>query len=160
MAPTGALAFDGSMSLQAADPDARGQAVVRALVTGDVLRLQPLVHADVVDHSASADQPAGWAGLRERAMALCAAYPEPQVEVEVLCVDGDTDMCRVQLPGIARGAAGLDPAGALILVFVLRFRDGLLAEMWTSTDVTLPSTGRGAVSELGYGELADDASVA
>jgi predicted ester cyclase len=156
MAPAAVLAFDGSMSLDAADLDTRrGEAVVRALVTGDVLRLQPLVRPDVVDHSATLDQPPGWAGLRERAMALCAAYPEPQVEVEVLCVDGDTDMCRVQLPGVPRGAVGLHPAGALILVFVLRFRDGLLAEMWTSTDVTLPATGRGVGSEL-----ADDASVA
>lgn len=128
------------MSLEAADPDARrGEAVVRALVTGDVLRLQALVHPDVLDHSAAAEQPPGWAGLRERAMALCAACPEPEVDVDVLCVDGHTAMCRVQLPGVPRGAAGREPASAMIVVFVLRFHDGLLAELWTSTDVTLPS---------------------
>ena len=146
------------MSLEAADPDARrGEAVVRALVTGDVLRLQALVHPDVLDHSAAAEQPPGWAGLRERAMALCAAYPEPEVEVDVLLVDGDTAMCRVHLPGIPRGAAGRSSAGALILVFVLRFQDGLLAEMWTSTDVTLPAE---AAPRSAAGDLADDASVA
>ena len=128
------------MSRDAVRPDAgRGAAVVQALVTGDVLRLQQLVHPDVVDHSADPEQPRGWAGLRERAMALCAACPEPEVDVDVLCVDGDTAMCRVQLPGVPRGAAGRYPAGAVIVVFVLRFHDGLLAELWTSTDVTLPS---------------------
>jgi predicted ester cyclase len=144
--------------MEAADPDVgRGDAVVRALVTGDVLRLQQLVHPDVVDHSAAPEQPPGWAGLRERAMALCATYPDPEVEVDVLCVDGDTAMCRVHLPGILHGAAGRSPSGALLLVFVLRFRDGLLAEMWTSTDLDLPSAYR---YQRVLGDLADDASVA
>ena len=158
MARPGGLPFDGSMSLEAADPDAtRGEAVVQALVTGDVLALQALVHADVVDHSGARDQPAGWPGLRERAMALCAAYPEPRAHVEVLCVDGDTTMCRVQLPGVPRPVPGHGAAGTLILVFVLRFSGGLLAEMWTSTDVTLPVD---AATYEPNDELADDASVA
>lgn len=130
--------LDGDMSIDAA----QSEAVVRALVTGDVLELQHLVDPEVVDHSAAPEQPPGWAGLRERAMALCAAYPEPQVAVEVLCVDGDTAMCRVQLPGLPRGAAGHTASGALILVFVLRFRDGQVVELWTSTNVSLPSGGR------------------
>jgi hypothetical protein len=123
---------------------ARSEAVVRALVTGDVLTLQPLVDPNVVDHSATPEQPSGWAGLRERAMALCAASPEPPVEVDVLCVDGDTAMCRVQLPGGRCGAPGHPASRPLILVLVLRFRAGLLAELWTSTAVSLttPSSHR------------------
>ena len=112
-----------------------GEAVVRALMSGDVLALQPRVHPHVVDHSATAGQPAGWPGLRERAMALCASCPEPDGEVDVLCVDGDTVMCRVHVPGLP----GHGPAPALVLVFVLRFEGDLLRELWTSTDVTTPA---------------------
>ena len=117
---------------------AAGEAVVRALVGGDVLALQAMVDPDVVDHSAVPGQPEGWAGLRERAMTLCAAVPDSDVPVEVLCVDGDTAMCRVRLTGIPRTGPGASPAG-LMVVLVLRFQGGLLREIWTSSDVKLPS---------------------
>ena len=117
---------------------AAGEAVARALVAGDVLALQAMVHPDVVDHSAGPGQPDGWAGLRERAMALCAAVPDTDVPVEVLCVDGDTAMCRIRITGVPRTGPGASP-GTLMVVLVLRFDDGLLREIWTSSDVKLPS---------------------
>jgi predicted ester cyclase len=117
---------------------AAGEAVVHALVGGDVLALQAMVHPDVVDHSAVPGQPEGWAGLRERAMTLCASVPDSDAPVEVLCVDGDTAMCRVRLTGIPRTGPGASPAD-LMVVFVLRFQDGLLREIWTSSDLRLPS---------------------
>ena len=117
---------------------AAGVAVSRALVAGDVLALQAMVHPDLVDHSAVPGQPEGWAGLRERAMTLCAAVPDTEVPVEVLCVDGDTVMCRVRTTGPPRTGPGVSPAG-LIVVLVLRFQDKLLREIWTSSDVRLPS---------------------
>ena len=113
-----------------------GAAVVSALMTGDVLALQPRVHPLVVDHSATPGQPAGWPGLRERVMALCASCPEPDVPVEVIYVDGEITMCRVQVPGLPGHGHG--PASMLALVFVLRFEGDLLRELWTSTDISLP----------------------
>ena len=112
-----------------------GEAVVRALMSGDVLALQPRVHPRVIDHSATPGQPAGWPGLRERAMALCASCPEPDGEVDVLCVDGDTVMCRVQVPALPGHVGAPRPDAALMLVFVLRFEGELLRELWTSTDL-------------------------
>jgi hypothetical protein len=117
----------------------RSAQVVRALVAGDVLALESLVHPDVVDHSAAPGQPAGWAGLRERAMTMCAAVHDSAAPVDVLCVDGDTAMCRVQLVGVPRRGSLPPQPGSLVVVFVLRFEGDLLRELWTSTDVHLPA---------------------
>jgi len=114
----------------------RSAQVVRALITGDVLALQSLVHPDVVDHSAAPGQPAGWAGLRERAMTICASVHDAAAPVEVLSVDGDTSTCRVELFGAPRNGSGPGPRGP-VMVFVLRFEGDLLVELWTSSDVTL-----------------------
>jgi hypothetical protein len=118
---------------------ARSAEVVRALVAGDVLALQPLVHPDVVDHSAPPDQPEGWAGLRERVMTVCTAVHDSAAPVEVLSVGGDTATCRVQLVGVPRtGSLPLQP-GTLVLVLRLRFEGDLVREVWASTDVRLPA---------------------
>jgi hypothetical protein len=128
------------MSRDAARPDTgRGEAVVQALVTGDVLRLQQLVHPDVVDHSAPPGQPAGWPGLRERVMTVCTAVHDSAAPVEVLSVDGDTVTCRVQLVGVPRTGSLPPHPGSLVLVLVLRFDGDLLREIWASTDVRLPA---------------------
>lgn len=120
-------------------------AVVRALAEGDVLALQPLVSPDVVDHAASPGTPAGWAGVRERAMTLCAAMPESDVQVDVLSLQGDSVLARAELTAVPRlTAPSVTPATTrLTLVLVLRFCDGLLTEMWTSApdlalDLSLP----------------------
>ncbi len=115
-----------------------GEAVVRALVAGDVLTLQQLVHPDVCDHSAQPGQPPGWPGVRERAMTLCAAMPESEVAVDVLSATGDTVLARAELLALRR-----EPGGAfhgptrLTVALVLRFADDLLVEMWTSADLVL-----------------------
>jgi predicted ester cyclase len=112
------------------------ESVVRALAEGDVLALQSLVAGDVVDHSAQPGQPTGWAGVRERAMTLCAALPESDVTVEILTADEDTVLTRAEIT--ATGAAltpGADPTTTQVtVVMVLRFVDDLLSEMWTSSD--------------------------
>jgi len=114
------------------------EAVVRALVAGDVLALQRLVSPDVLDHSAQPGQPAGWPGVRERAMTLCAAMPESEVSVDVLSASGDTVLARAELVALRRD---LSPTAAapsrLTVALVLRFVDDLLVEMWTSADLVL-----------------------
>ncbi len=112
------------------------EAVVRALVSGDVLTLQRLVHPDVRDHSAQPGQPPGWPGVRERAMTLCSAMPESEVMVDVLATTGDTVLARAELvtPRREAGAASGAPT-RLTVALVLRFADRLLAEMWTSPDL-------------------------
>lgn len=111
------------------------ESIARAFVEGDALALQALVVDDVVDHSAAPGQPSGWAGLRERAMTLCAAMPEGDLRIEVLSTDGDTVLARIQ---VTAPRTGTSPAGStspeLTMVLVLRFADGRLSELWTSPD--------------------------
>ena len=113
------------------------EAVVRALVAGDVLTLQRMVHPDVLDHSAQPGQPAGWSGVRERAMTLCAAMPESEVSVDVLSASGDTVLARAELVALRRDLTATTAPSRLTVALVLRFADDLLIEMWTSADLVL-----------------------
>ena len=118
---------------------ALAEAVVRALAQGDVLALQPLVASDVVDHSAQPGQPAGWPGIRELAMTMCAAMPGSDVTVDVLTTAGDTVLARAELTPVSLGSTpGTTPAtNSLIVVLVLRFVNDLLSDLWTSSDLSL-----------------------
>ena len=124
------------------------EAVVRALVEGNVLALQSLVSPAVIDHSAQPGQPAGWPGVRERALTLCGALPGAEGRVDVLRTDGDTALARAELTAIKRDVPpGEVPATVrLTIVFVLRFEDDLLTEMWTSSDLVLDRPVRQATS--------------
>ena len=114
------------------------EAVVHALLTGDVLILQRLVSPDVVDHSAQSGQPTGWAGLRERSMTLCAAMPEGEVTVDILGSVEDTVLARAELVAVRRDAgAPVGPSSRVTVALVLRFQGELLSEMWTSADLVL-----------------------
>jgi hypothetical protein len=114
------------------------EAVVHALLTGDVLTLQRLVSPDVVDHSAQAGQPTGWAGLRERSMTLCAAMPEGDVTVDILSSVEDTVLARAELVAVRRDTgAPVGPFTRVTVALVLRFQGDLLSEMWTSADLVL-----------------------
>ena len=109
--------------------------VVQALLAGDVLTLQRLTHHDVVDRNCSDEHPTGWRALRERALVVCATLPEG-VAVELLCSEGDTAVCRVRSPRHRRGEPGpARPGDAVPVLFVLRFRSGLVGELWSSSDL-------------------------
>lgn len=114
------------------------EAVVHALLTGDVLTLQRLVSPDVIDHSAPAGQPTGWAGVRERSMTLCAAMPEGDVTVDILSSVDDTVLARAELVAVRRDNGAVAPTASRVTVaLVLRFADELLTEMWASADLVV-----------------------
>lgn len=124
---------------------ALAEAVVQAMASGDVLALQPLVAPDVVDHSAQPGQPAGWPGVRERAMTLCAALPESHVRIDVLHSEESTVLARAELTAVRRPTAAepVPATGRMTIVLVLRFTDALLVEMWSSaSDLSLDLVGR------------------
>lgn len=110
-------------------------AVVQALLSGDVFTLARLTASDVVDRNSGSEHPTGWTALRERALVVCATLPEGVV-LELVCSEGDTAVCRVRAPSRRRGAP--EPVLAdehVTVLFVLRFRDGLVAELWSSSDL-------------------------
>ena len=108
-------------------------AVVQALLGGDVLALQQLTHPDVVHRGARPGEPAGWAGLRELALTACATIPD--ATVSLVCSEGDTAVCRVHA---SVGRPGWGTAEARQALVVLRFRDGRVSEIWSSSDLTAP----------------------
>jgi predicted ester cyclase len=112
-------------------------AVVQALLAGDVLTLQGLTHPDVVDHNSADEQLSGYAALRERALTVCAALPEG-VTVELVLSEGDSAVCRVRAPGHRRGApqSALNALEPVTVLFMLRFREGRVAELWSSSDLS------------------------
>jgi predicted ester cyclase len=115
------------------------EAAVHALLSGDVLALQPMVSPDVLDHSAEPGQPEGWRGLRERVMTLCAALPDGDVAVDVLRVEGDTVLARAVITAVRRvtGPEPTETARPLTAAIVLRFDGSLLVELWTSSDLAI-----------------------
>lgn len=109
---------------------ASARAAVRALLSGDVLALQDLVHPDVVHHGGES---AGWAGVRELALTACATIPDSSVEL--VCSEGDTAVCRV-LASVGRVGWG-DVLHRTALV-VLRFQDDRVSELWFPADLMSP----------------------
>lgn len=106
-------------------------AVVQAILGGDVLALQRLTHPDVVNRSARPDEPTGWAGLRELALTACAVIPD--ATVELVGSHGDTAVCLVHA---SVGRPGWGDTVVHSALVVLRFRDGLVSEIWSSSDLT------------------------
>lgn len=112
--------------------------VVQALLSGDVFTLARLTSPDVVDRNSGSEHPTGWTALRERALIVCATLPEGVV-VELVCSEGDTAVCRVRTPAHRRGSPEpASPGDHVTVLFVLRFRDGVVAELWSSSDLAPP----------------------
>ena len=89
--------------------------------------------------------PAGWPGVRERAMTLCAALPESHVRIDVLHSEESTVLARAELTAVRRPTAAepVSATGRMTIVLVLRFTDALLVEMWSSaSDLSLDLVGR------------------
>jgi hypothetical protein len=120
----------GAHQLLVPAPEATAPVVVRALLDGDVLALQRLTHQDVVHRGAQPEQPPGWAGLREVALTACATLPG--ASVELVATSGDTAVCRVTA---LLGRPGWASDATVSALVVLRFRDGLVAELWFSSDL-------------------------
>jgi ketosteroid isomerase-like protein len=97
----------------------------RALETGDVTLLDPLLAGDVVDHDPTPGMAPGREGVKRAFAELRAAFPDYRGTVEDLIVEGDKAACRVTGRMTHRGREvtlrGID---------ILRFERGVLIERW------------------------------
>lgn len=115
------------------------KAVLRAYADGEVEVLDQLHATDFVEHSPLPGQSPGFAGLRERAMVLNAAFYDTSVMTEVLVDQGDTVVVRARCRGVHKGefygvpATGRQVEAVGICVF--RFSDGLVRESWSTFEI-------------------------
>lgn len=97
----------------------------RALGSGDVSLLDPLLAPDVIDHNPTPGMGAGRDGVKRAFAELRAAFPDYSGTIEDLVVEGDKAACRITGRMTHRGRQvemhGID---------ILRFAGGVLVERW------------------------------
>jgi steroid delta-isomerase-like uncharacterized protein len=93
---------------------------------------------EFVDHSAPPGQEPGLTGLKSTFAHIFNAFPDCQVEVYDLLVDGDKLIARLTFSGTHRNIFfGILPTGKSVTrssIHILRFANGKMAEHWGNTD--------------------------
>ena len=136
------------MTMTTTDSNIAAQEAFGAAVnSGDLAKLDDLVHADCVDHDPAPGQGPGPAGFRSMFAEMRTAFPDLAVDVEHLTANGDDVAFAYTITGTHRGLLmGHDPTGKSIKIRGMqigRFADGKLAERWGSSDQL------GMLSQLG-----------
>ena len=94
---------------------------------------------DYVAHVTDEDMPLGHGGLRKVIAMYRSAFPNLQVEVEILVEGNDRVAWQKTLRGTHQGTfKGFPPSGRPMVwreMVTSQFRDGLIAEEWFITDL-------------------------
>ena len=94
---------------------------------------------DYVAHVTDEDMPLGHGGLRKVIAMYRGAFPDLQVEVEILVEGKDRVAWQKRLRGTHQGAfKGFPPTGRPMVwreMVISQFREGLIAEEWFITDL-------------------------
>lgn len=110
------------------------QANRELLGEGNVDRVPDFFAEDYVSHNDRGGQPGGRAAIGSYIETLRQAFPDLEVEVQVLMSDGDRVAWRRTSRGTHRGEiAGFAPTGREVTwrdMVVTRYEDGLIAEEW------------------------------
>jgi steroid delta-isomerase-like uncharacterized protein len=106
-----------------------------ALGQGNFSLLERLFAPDFIDHSTPA-QAAGYAGVREYFAAVRAGFPDIQVTLDDIIVEGERVAVRTTWRGTHLGEyEGTVPTGKTVsrsLIQIFHFVDGLIAEEWNA----------------------------
>lgn len=126
---------------------ARNKATFRrfhdATNTGDLEAISKVidevVEPNVLFHTPVPIAATGAQALKQIWAVLLRAFPDIHVAVEDVIAEGDKVVCRNTVTGTHRGEyRGLPPTGKSVRydeIFVIRFVDGRVAEMWGVADV-------------------------
>jgi steroid delta-isomerase-like uncharacterized protein len=129
------------------DQEARNKAVFGrlhdAMNSGDVeviaKAIDEVVAPDLLFHAPLPMGETGAQALKRVWTVLLRAFPDLRVSVEDVIAEGDKVVARNTVTGTHRGEyRGLPPTGASVRydeIFVLRFTDGRIAEIWGVVDV-------------------------
>jgi predicted ester cyclase len=133
------------------DPQ-RNKAVVRRFVDeyqsrADERAFDELVHPDFVDHSLPPGLAPGPRGVRQQFEQLRATFEGLRAEILQQVAEDDLVVTRKVLRGVHRGPfLGIEPTGReveLLVIDIVRLRDGRIAEHWNVVDLL------GALGQLG-----------
>ena len=114
-----------------------------AVNSGDVevisKTIDELVEPDVLFHAPVPTGATGAQALKHVWAVLLRAFPDIHVAVEDVIAEGDKVVTRNTVTGIHQGEyRGLPPTGKPVTyneIFIVRFADGRIAEMWGVVDV-------------------------
>lgn len=105
----------------------------RALSQGQLTLIDQLFAPDFIDHS-TPDQEPGYAGVKAYFSALRAGFPDIQVSVDDLIIQGEKVVLRTTWRGTHLGIyEGVPPTGqpaARTLIQIFRIVDDLITEEW------------------------------
>jgi steroid delta-isomerase-like uncharacterized protein len=101
--------------------------------------IDEVVDPDVLFHAPVPTGASGARALKEVWAMLLQAFPDLHVAVEDVIAEGDKVVMRNTVTGTHRGEyQGLPPTGRSVSyneIFIVRFADGLIAEIWGVVDV-------------------------
>lgn len=105
----------------------------QALCQGKLSLIERLFAPDFRDHS-TPDQAPGYAGVRDYFMEVRAAFPDLEVTLEEIIVEGEKVAVRTTWRGTHLGIyEGIAPTGKRVsrtLMQIFRIANGLIAEEW------------------------------
>ena len=101
--------------------------------------IDEVVHPDVVFHAPVPSDLTGAQALKQVWVTLLGAFPDLHVAIEDVLAEGDKVVYRNTVTGTHQGEyRGLPPTGRSVRyaeIFIFRFADGLIAEIWGVVDV-------------------------
>lgn len=113
-------------------------AIHEAVGSGDLGTVRDLVHEDFLAHEGIPGAPPGPDGFLAWVRALRAAFPDLQLDVHDVIVQGDRVATRLLLRGTHLGEfRGIPPTGRRIVVQqlqIFRLVDGRVIERWSCGD--------------------------
>lgn len=114
-----------------------------AMNTGDAemisKTIDEVVEPNVLFHAPVPTGATGAQALKQVWAVLLRAFPDLHVAVEDVIAEGDKVVCRNTVTGTHQGGyRGLPPTGKSVTwneIFIVRFADGRIAEIWGVVDV-------------------------
>ncbi|MFB4268513.1 ester cyclase [Nonomuraea sp. GTA35] len=101
--------------------------------------IDELVAPDVLFHTPAPIDATGVQALKQVWTVLLRAFPDIRVTIEDVIAEGDKVVYRNTVTGTHRGEyRGMAPTGRSVTyneIFIFRFADGLIAEIWGVVDV-------------------------
>jgi steroid delta-isomerase-like uncharacterized protein len=111
--------------------------------------IDEIVEPNVLFHAPVPMDATGAQALKQVWTVLLRAFPDLHVAVEDVIAEGDKVVCRNTVTGTHRGEfRGLPPTGKSVRyneIFIFRFVDGRIAEIWGVVDVLSQMRQLGAV---------------